>query len=217
VGRSHHRPHHRPDDGPLPGPGPRAPEPAVRAAVPAHHRGNARRQQRRRVLRPPVLGHQGHPDLRQLLPGRLRRLEARRRPGGRPGLADRLPGRPREVHLHPAHLPGDQRPCEQRPCVHDRGHGPPLHLPGPQARRRRARLRARPVVYPEIQRDLCPGLFSETVPPGADADIFAWRQLAWDNAQRLMAAPTDKARDAIARDIRRHAKDKAREILHWYQ
>jgi hypothetical protein len=78
-------------------------------------------------------------------------------------------------------------------------------------------FRTRPVVYPEIQRDLCPGLFSETVPPGADADIFAWRQLAWDNAQRLMAAPTDKARDAIARDIRRHAKDKAREILHWYQ
>ena len=45
-------------------------------------------------------------------------------------------------------------------------------------------FRTRPVAYPEIQRDLCPGLFSETVPPGADADIFAWRQLAWDNAQR---------------------------------
>jgi Family of unknown function (DUF5995) len=50
-------------------------------------------------------------------------------------------------------------------------------------------VRTRPVVYPEIQRELCPGLFSETVPPGADADIFAWRQLAWDNAQRLLAAP----------------------------
>jgi hypothetical protein len=78
-------------------------------------------------------------------------------------------------------------------------------------------FRTRPVVYPEIQRELCPGLFSETVPPGADADIFAWRQLAWDKAQRLLAAPTDKARDAIARDIRRHAKDKAREILRWYR
>lgn len=78
-------------------------------------------------------------------------------------------------------------------------------------------LRTRPVVYPEIQRDLCPGLFSETVPPGADADIFAWRQLAWDNAQRLLAAPTDKARDRIARQIRRHARDKAREIQHWYR
>ena len=77
--------------------------------------------------------------------------------------------------------------------------------------------RTRPVVYPEIQRELCPGLFSETVPPGADADIFAWRQLAWDNAQRLLAAPTDKARDRIARQIRRHAKDKAHEILNWYR
>jgi hypothetical protein len=62
-----------------------------------------------------------------------------------------------------------------------------------------------------------PGLFSETVPPGADADIFAWRQLAWDNAQRLLAASSDKARDRIAREIRRHAKDKAYEILHWYR
>jgi len=78
-------------------------------------------------------------------------------------------------------------------------------------------FRTRPVVYPEIQRALCPGLFSETVPPGADADIFAWRQLAWDNAQRLITAPTAKDRDRIARQIRRHAKDKAHEILGWYR
>ena len=78
-------------------------------------------------------------------------------------------------------------------------------------------FRTRPVVYPEIQRELCPDLFSETVPPDADADIFAWRQLAWDNAQRLQAAPTEKDRDRIAKDIRRHAKDKAREILRWYR
>ena len=77
--------------------------------------------------------------------------------------------------------------------------------------------RTRPTVYPEIQRELCPGLFTETVPAGADADIFAWRQLAWDNAQRLLAAPTAKARERIARQIRHHAKDKAREILHWYR
>jgi hypothetical protein len=77
-------------------------------------------------------------------------------------------------------------------------------------------VRTRPVVYPEIQRDLCPGLFSEVVPPTADRDIFAWRQLAWDNAQRLLASPTAKARDRIARQIRRHARDKAREILNWY-
>jgi hypothetical protein len=78
-------------------------------------------------------------------------------------------------------------------------------------------FRTRPVVYPEIQRELCPELFAETVPPGADADIFAWRQLAWDNAQRLLAAPTAKARQRIARGIRQHAKDKAHEILHWYR
>jgi hypothetical protein len=76
-------------------------------------------------------------------------------------------------------------------------------------------FRTRPVVYPELQRDLCPGLFSETVPAGADADIFAWRQLAWDNAQRLLAAPTAKAHDRIAKAIRRHAKDQARQILRW--
>jgi hypothetical protein len=77
-------------------------------------------------------------------------------------------------------------------------------------------LRTRPVVYPEIQRELCPGLLSEVVPATVDRDIFAWRQLAWDNAQRLLSAPTAKARDKVAREIRQHAQDKAREILHWY-
>jgi hypothetical protein len=78
-------------------------------------------------------------------------------------------------------------------------------------------FRTRPVVYPEIQRDLCPGLFDEVVPPTADRDIFAWRELAWMNAQRLLAAPTDHERDRIAREIRQHARDKAREILRWYR
>jgi hypothetical protein len=78
-------------------------------------------------------------------------------------------------------------------------------------------FRTRPVAYPEIQRELCPGLFSETVPPTADVDIFGWRRLAWDNAQRLLSAPTERERDAIARQIRQHAQDKAREILRWYR
>jgi hypothetical protein len=78
-------------------------------------------------------------------------------------------------------------------------------------------VRTRPVVYPEIQRDLCPGLFSEVVPPTADRDVFAWRQLAWDNAQRLLRAPSPEARDAIAEEIRQHAQDKAREIIRWYR
>jgi hypothetical protein len=76
--------------------------------------------------------------------------------------------------------------------------------------------RTRPTVYPEIQRDLCPDLFTEPAAP-ADANIFAWRQLAWENGQRLLSAPTAKARDAIAKDIRRHAHDRARDILRWYR
>ena len=78
-------------------------------------------------------------------------------------------------------------------------------------------FRTRPVVYPEIQRDLCPDLFTQPVPPGADADIFAWRQLAWENGQLLLNAPTEKARDRIAKDIRKHAREKAREVLRWYR
>jgi hypothetical protein len=77
-------------------------------------------------------------------------------------------------------------------------------------------FRTRPVVYPEIQRDLCPDLFTEPAAP-ADANIFVWRQLAWENGQRLLSAPTQKARDAIAKDIRKHARDQAREILRWYR
>src|SRR6266487_1798864 len=66
-------------------------------------------------------------------------------------------------------------------------------------------------------RDLYPDLFSETVPLTADRDIFAWRELAWDNAQRLLSAPTPQAREAIAEQIRQHAQDKAREIIRWYR
>ena len=78
-------------------------------------------------------------------------------------------------------------------------------------------LRAYPAAYPEIQRDLCPGLFLETVPPTADLNIFAWRRLAWDNAQRLLSAPTPQAREVVAEEIRQHAQDKAREIIRWYR
>ena len=78
-------------------------------------------------------------------------------------------------------------------------------------------FRTRPVVYPEIQRDLCPGLFSETIPPTADLNIVAWRQLAWDNARRLVSAPTPQARAVIADAIRQHAQEKAREIIRWYR
>lgn len=72
-----------------------------------------------------------------------------------------------------------------------------------------------PVVYPEIQQELCPKLYTDTIPPTADTDIAAWRQLAWDNAQRLKDAPTERARRALAQSIRRHARDQAHEILRW--
>jgi Family of unknown function (DUF5995) len=78
-------------------------------------------------------------------------------------------------------------------------------------------VRTRPVVYPEIQQVLCPGLFSETVPVTADLNIFAWRELAWENAQRLRDASTPQAREVVADEIRQHAQDKAREILRWYR
>ena len=47
----------------------------------------------------------------------------------------------------------------------------------------------------------------------------AWADHTTDQmtAPRLQAAPTPKDRDRIARQIRRQAKDKAREILHWYR
>lgn len=45
----------------------------------------------------------------------------------------------------------------------------------------------------------------------------ARRQLAWDNAQRLLAAPTAKEREVIAKEIGKHARDNAREILPWYR
>jgi hypothetical protein len=33
----------------------------------------------------------------------------------------------------------------------------------------------------------------------------------------VLSASSPKAREAIAKEIRRHAKDKAREIIHWYR
>jgi hypothetical protein len=68
-------------------------------------------------------------------------------------------------------------------------------------------VRTRPVVYPEIQQVLRPGLFSETVPATADLDIFAWRELAWRNAELPQAAPTPQAREVVADEIQQHAQD----------
>ncbi len=78
-------------------------------------------------------------------------------------------------------------------------------------------VRTRPVVYPEIERDLCPGLLAETVPTTADRDIFAWRQTAWDDGRRLRNARDAVARNVVAAEIRRVAEAKAVEILNWYR
>jgi hypothetical protein len=76
-------------------------------------------------------------------------------------------------------------------------------------------LRTRPVVYPEIARDLCPGLLTETVSDTADRDIFAWRQSAWDDGHRLLDASDRHSRDAVAAGIRQRAADRATDILQW--
>jgi hypothetical protein len=76
-------------------------------------------------------------------------------------------------------------------------------------------IRTRPVVYPEIERELCPGLMAETMPETADRDIVAWRRTAWTNAQRLRTAPGPAARDAVAAEIRAVAEAEAITILNW--
>ena len=78
-------------------------------------------------------------------------------------------------------------------------------------------FRTRPVVYPEIQRDLCPGLFDRVVPPTADRDIFAWRELAWRTASACWRHRPTTSGTGSPREIRQHARDKAREILRWYR
>jgi hypothetical protein len=56
----------------------------------------------------------------------------------------------------------------------------------------------RPVAVPEIARDLDPSIF--TVAPGPDV-VPEWRETAWQNAQRLLAAKTDEERARVAQEI----------------
>jgi hypothetical protein len=66
--------------------------------------------------------------------------------------------------------------------------------------------RARLVVFPEIIATLDPTAASQTPrDPTLALDVFAWRELAWNNAQRLAAAPNAKARGVIAAEIERNA------------
>jgi hypothetical protein len=70
-----------------------------------------------------------------------------------------------------------------------------------------------PVVLPEIVAELDPTLGGQTSDdPRLKLDIFAWRELAWNNARRLAAAPDRAARRAIAAHIEHHAARLARRI-----
>lgn len=73
--------------------------------------------------------------------------------------------------------------------------------------------RTRPVAYPEIAARLDPTVASQRPrDPALDLDVFAWRELAWENARRLDAAPSRAARRAVAARIERHAVRMARRI-----
>jgi Family of unknown function (DUF5995) len=73
--------------------------------------------------------------------------------------------------------------------------------------------RARLVVFPEIIATLDPTIAGQTSnDPALSLDVFAWRDEAWDNAQRLEAAPNAKARGVIAAKIERKAVATANRI-----
>jgi Family of unknown function (DUF5995) len=74
-----------------------------------------------------------------------------------------------------------------------------------------ARVRARALA--EIAARLDPELAQQTPSdPNLSLDIVAWRERAWDNAQRLAAAPSRAARRAVAAEIDRHSVWMARRI-----
>jgi Family of unknown function (DUF5995) len=73
--------------------------------------------------------------------------------------------------------------------------------------------RARLVVFPEIVATLDPSVAGQMPnDPTLSLDVFAWREVAWDNAQRLAAAPNAKARGRIAAKIERNAVATANRI-----
>lgn len=73
--------------------------------------------------------------------------------------------------------------------------------------------RAQLVVFPELIATLDPAVANQTPSdPTLTLDVFAWRERAWDNAQRLEAAPNAKARGRIAARIERNAVARANRI-----
>lgn len=73
--------------------------------------------------------------------------------------------------------------------------------------------RVQQVAVPEIAATLDPTLGNQTPnDAGLSLDIVAWRELAWENAARLRAAPTRAARRRVRARIERHATAMAHRI-----
>ena len=71
----------------------------------------------------------------------------------------------------------------------------------------------RPTALSEITARLDPDpITGGSSDPTLQLDIAAWRELAWNNAQRLAAAPDRAARREVAHDIDRHGVWMARRI-----
>ena len=73
--------------------------------------------------------------------------------------------------------------------------------------------RVQPVVYPQISARLDPTIGAQAPnDPTLSLDIVAWRELAWQNAARLAAAPTRAARRRVTVRIEQHSIAMARRI-----
>ena len=73
--------------------------------------------------------------------------------------------------------------------------------------------RAQLVVFPELIATLDPAVANQPPSdPTLRLEVLAWRERAWDNAQRLAAAPNAKARGLIAAKVERNAVARANRI-----
>lgn len=74
--------------------------------------------------------------------------------------------------------------------------------------------RAAQTAYPDIHAHLDDTIYAQlaTVPAGLDLDIYAWRDRAWANAERLAAAPDAHARAGVAAEVEANAVARARAI-----
>ena len=74
--------------------------------------------------------------------------------------------------------------------------------------------RAAQTAYPDIYAHLDDTIYAQlaTVPAGLDLDVYAWRDQAWANAQRLAGAADAAARGRIAAEIEASAAARAHAI-----